>query len=75
MQRDAHTKMVVPEKMANAVVSEEMEKKVEINLGEVGKTVEMNDEDAEKSVNGEKDENTFNDKDATECVTEEADSY
>ena len=36
MQRDAHTKMVVPEKMANAVVSEEMEKKVEINLGEVG---------------------------------------
>lgn len=75
MQRDAHTKMVVPEKMANAVVSEEMEKKVEINLGEVGKTVEMNDEDAEKSVNGEKDENTFKDKDATECVTEEADSY
>ena len=41
----------------------------------MGKTVEMNDEDAEKSVNGEKDENTFNDKDATECVTEEADSY
>ena len=67
--------MVVPEKMGNAVVSEEMEKKVEINLGEVGKTVEMNDEDAEKSVNGEKDENTFKDKDATECVTEEADSY
>ena len=67
--------MVVPEKMGNAVVSEEMEKKVEINLGEVGKTVEMNNEDAEKSVNGEKDENTFNDKDDTECVTEEADSY
>ena len=75
MQRDAHTKTVVPEKMGNAVVSEEMEKKVEINLGEVGKTVEMNNEDAEKSVNGEKDENTFNDKDDTECVTEEADSY
>ena len=46
--------MVVPEKMENAVVSEEMEKKVEINLGEVGKTVEMNNEDAEISVNGEK---------------------
>ena len=41
----------------------------------MGKTVEMNNEDAEISVNGEKDENTFNDKDDTECVTEEADSY
>lgn len=46
-----------------------------MNLGEVGKTVEMNNEDAEKSVNGEKDESTFNDKDYTECVTEETDSY
>ena len=46
-----------------------------MNLGEVGKTVEMNNEDAEKSVNGEKDESTFNDKDYTKCVTEETDSY
>ena len=75
MQQDAHTKMVVSEKMGNAVVSEEMEKKVEMNLGKVGKTVEMNNEDAEKSVNGEKDESTFNDKDYTKCVTEETDSY
>lgn len=52
-----------------------MEKKVEMNLGKVGKMVEMNNEDAEKSVNGEKDESTFNDKDYTECVTEETDSY
>ena len=52
-----------------------MEKKVEMNLGKVGKMVEMNNEDAEKSVNGEKDESTFNDKDYTKCVTEETDSY
>ena len=52
-----------------------MEKKVEMNLGKVGKMVEMNNEDAEKSVNGEKDESTFNDKDYTKCVTEEPDSY
>ena len=75
MQQDAHTKMVVSEKMGNAVASEEMEKKVEMNLGKVGKTVEMNNEDAEKLVNGEKDESTFNDKDYTKCVTEETDSY
>ena len=61
--------------MGNAVVSEETEKKVEMNLVEVGKTVEMNNEDVEKPVNGEKDKNTFNEKDDTECVTKEAESY